>query len=221
MCLSALCLLCLCKHLILCLGGPKLGALVLVPVCRRRPGRPPFLAGGGLWCPCSGCPRGPWHPQPSPPAARKPPVSFSGPGRVLSLGSHLAASLLGALRMVLHNRPRTGIWFTHLHQLPGQTCRCLLSAPTPGRTPLEGLLPAALGPHPARKCTCRGLHLFLSASQPRLESSPAGLAGRRPQRPLRPGPLNPCVCWGQRLMSSWPFLDHPGGRSLIPGASRA
>ena len=179
--LSAFCLLCLCKHLILCLGGSKLGALVLVPVCRRWPGRPPFLAGGGLWCPCSGCPRGPRHPQPSLPAACKPRVSFSGPGRVLSLGSHLAGSLLGVLRMVLHNRSRTGVWFSHLHQLPGQTCRCLLSAPPPGRTPARGAASSCAGATP-----CLQMHLPWASSLSLSISDPPGEQPSRAGRAQAP-----------------------------------
>ena len=124
-------------------------------------------------------PQGPTHTQPSP--ACRPRAQ-----PVLSLGSHLAACLLGALRMVLRIRAERrqptldGVCFTHLHQLPGQTCRCL-------PRPLSWLHPRERGCFqlrwscPAHRCPCRGLGLCpLPISDPPGEQ-PRGWQGAGPR----------------------------------------
>lgn len=178
--LPALCLFRLCKHRILCLGGWKLGAPVLIPVCRWRP---PFLAGGGPRCPCSGwcglCPRGPRTHSPPLPAATSPAGPLPGfppccvPPRCTPNGSPhpCRAPPTDPGRCLLHPlapAPRT--------DLPLPPPSPLLAAP-----PREGLLPAVLEPHPAHRCPCRGLGLCpLPISDPPGEQ-PRGWQGAGPR----------------------------------------
>ncbi|XDA88380.1 hypothetical protein R6Z07F_018046 [Ovis aries] len=87
-----------------------------------------------------------------------------------------------------------------------------LVPPLPAAPPLEGLLPAALGPHPARKCTCRGLGLCsLPIADP---------PGEQPSRAGRVRAPETSVPGSAKLRAGtprgeWSVLQWAG--SLLPG----